>query len=372
MSRARRTTRRALKCAAAITMTTTLSGCAFGLESLPLAGPSSLARTYSLTATFANALNLPAKAKVKLNGADIGEVESINARNFTAYVSMSIRANVALPVGTSAELRSATPLGDLFVAVRLDPNQAPSAAKLRDGDTIPLESTSSGATIEQVLSSAALLVNGGVVKNITSLLNGAGQAIGGDGENISTLLRQSNEFVSRLNSRSAQMKTALQSTSDLAATLADRQDTINEALAAAAPATGVLADNTSQLADLVTSIGRITGQLSRFPSVQGTDTRSLIGDLNRLSKGFNDVSTDPNLSLTPLNRLIPIVMKSTNSAALHGTAEVWQLAFGSLPDLNYPGDPQFHGPDGTDWHAMVGSLRYEWNLLLDKIYGPNR
>ena len=134
----------------------------------------------------------------------------------------------------------------------------------------------------------------------------------------------------------------------------------------------MLADNTAQIADLVTGVSHITAQLSRFPSLQGTDTRSLIADLNQLSARFNDISTDPNLSLTALNRLIPIVMKSTNSAAIHGTGEVWQLALGSLPDMNYPGDPMFHGPDGTDWHAMIGSLRYEWNLLLDKIYGPNR
>jgi len=46
------------------------------------------------------------------------------------------------------------------------------------------------------------------------------------------------------------------------------------------------------------------------------------------------------------------------------------VALGSLPDKNWPGDPAFHGPDGTDWHAMVGSLRYQWNLLLSKVYGP--
>jgi hypothetical protein len=40
--------------------------------------------------------------------------------------------------------------------------------------------------------------------------------------------------------------------------------------------------------------------------------------------------------------------------------------------MNYPGDPEFHGPDGTDYHAMIGSLRYQWNLLLNKAFGPGR
>ena len=58
--------------------------------------------------------------------------------------------------------------------------------------------------------------------------------------------------------------------------------------------------------------------------------------------------------------------------ALHGTADLAKLSLVPWPDKNYPGDPEFHWPDGTDWHLMVGSLRYEWNLLLDKIYGAQR
>jgi virulence factor Mce-like protein len=364
--------RRFVRCAAALGVITVSSGCALGLESLPLAGPSGTADTYALTAAFANALNLPAKAKIKLNGADIGEVDAITARNFTAYVTLRIRDDVHLQSGATAELRSATPLGDLFVAIRPDPKQAPDAAPLRDGDTIPLESTSGGATVEDVLSSAALLVNGGVIRNLTSVLNGAGAAVGGSGANVATLLEQSSTLISRLNARSTQIKAALQSTSDLAVTLSAHQDTLNAALAAAGPATSVIAENTAQLADLVDNAARITAQLSRFPSLQGTDTRSLIADVNRLSAAFNDIAVDPTTSITDLNRLIPIFVKSLNSTSFHGRGEVTQLAFGSLPDMNYPGDPAFHGPDGTDYHAMIGSLRYEWNLLLDKIYGRGR
>ena len=360
------------RCGIAAAMTMLLAGCATGLESLPLPAPGVTADSYSLTAAFSNALNLPAKAKVKLNGADIGEVESFRAQNFTAYVTMRIKASVPLRVGSTAELRSATPLGDLFVAIRPGPAQAPDAALLRDGDTIPLRSTSAAATVEELLSSAALLVNGGAIRQLTSIINGAGSAVGGRGARIATLLQQSNTLISRLNARSAQIDTALRGTSALATTLSAHQNTLNEALTAAGPATSVIADNTAQLADLVDSVARITGQLSRFPSLQGTDTRSLIADLNHLSRVFNDVSVDPNLSLTAFNKLIGIMMKTTNATSAHANGEFARLALGSLPDKNYPGDPAFHGPDGTDWHAMIGSLRYEWNLLLDKAFGPQR
>ncbi|MEN4450111.1 MCE family protein [Mycobacterium sp. SM3041] len=361
--------RRVVRCGIAAGTSMLLSGCGMGLESLPLAAPSGGTASYVVTAAFTNALNLPAKAKVRLNGADIGEVESIRAHNFAAYVTMRIRSTVTLPVDSTAQLRSATPLGDLFIAVK--PGRA-GAKPLPAGATIPIESTSGGATVEEVLSSAALLVNGGVIKNITTLLNGAGTAIGGRGADVAALLNNSSALISRLNARSSEVQSALDATSELAKVLSAHQDTLNAALAAAAPATGVVLDNIGRIADLTDAAARITRQLSRFPSLRGTDTRSLIADLNKLSAAFNDISLDPNLSLTPLNRLLPIVLKSTASTSLRGTGEIVQLALGSLPDKNFPGDPMMHGPDGTDWHAMIGSLRYEWNLLLGKIYGPRQ
>lgn len=347
-----------------------LTGCSTGLESLPLPAPGGTSAGMSLVAAFSDALNLPAKAKVKLNGADIGEVESIRAQNFTAYVTMRISTDVPLHVGATAELRSATPLGDVFVAIRPDPNGVPGAPLLRDGDAIPLDSTSAAASIEEVLSSAALLVNGGAVRRLVSIVNGAGSAVGGRGEKVAELLKQSNTLVSRLNARSTEIDAALRATSNLAATLSARQDTLNEAIAAAAPATSVVRENTAQLVDMVDTAARITNQLNRFPSLKGTDTRSLVKDLNRLAGVLNDISVDPNLSLNPWNELLGIVMNFTPSTAVNVNVVVPQIALGSLPDLNWPGDPAFHGPDGTDWHALIASLRYEWNLLLSRVYGP--
>jgi virulence factor Mce-like protein len=356
----------------AAAMTVLAAGCATGLESLPLPAPSLTANSIALTAVFSNALNLPAKAKVKLNGADIGEVESIHAHDFTALVNMRIRSDVPVRVGATAQLRSATPLGDVFVAIKPDPNQAPDGPLLRDGDVIPVGSTTAAATIEELLSSAALLVNGGAIRRLVSIVNGTGSAVGGRGEKIAAMLHESDEVISRLNARSAQINNALRSTSGLAAMLQTHQHTLNETLAAGAPATSVIADNAAQLADLVDAIARITTQLNRFPSLRGTDSRSLIADLNHLSATFNEVTVDPNLSMTALNRLIGILMKSTNATSAHANVEVSKLAIGALPDKNYPGDPEFHGPDGTDWHAMIGSLRYEWNLLLSRVLGPQR
>jgi virulence factor Mce-like protein len=367
-----RTIRRILRCTLSVGMITLLAGCAVGLDRIPMPAISTGSHSYSLTAIFANALNLPAKAKVRLFGADIGEVESITAQNFTAHVTMRIRSDVPLHVGATAELRSATVLGDIFIQIRPGAHQELDGALLRDGDTIPLTSTAAAPTVEDLLDSMALLINGGAVRSLVSVINGAGRAVGGRGEKVDILLQQSRELLSRLTARSKQLDIALRRTAELAGTMSERRDTLDRSLTAAAPAMAVIADNTTRLADLADAAARITRQLARFPSIQGTDTRSTIADINHLAAVFNDIAVDPNLSLYPLNRLIGIMMHSTSSTALHGTADLAKLSLVPWPDKNYPGDPEFHWPDGTDWHLMVGSLRYEWNLLLDKIYGAQR
>ncbi len=353
-------------------LVTLLAGCGLDLSALPLPAPTGRGSSYRLTVVFSNALNLPAKAKVRLLGADVGEVESIDAQDFTARVRARIHADVPLYVGATAELRQATPLGDVFLQIRPGPDQGATAARLRDGDTIGLTSTSAAPTVEDLLTSMALLVNGGSARHLMAIANGAGRAVGGRGEKVRLLLDESKTLLSRLTARSAQLDTALRRTSELAATVSARRPTIDASLVAGAPALAVIADNTTRIADLADGMARITRQPPRFPSIQGTDTRSTVADLNALAGSFNDIAIDPNLSLYPFNRLIGVLMHSFNSPALHVDAQIAKLALAPWPDLNYPGDPGFHWSDGTDWHLMIGSIRYEWNLLLDKIYGSQR
>ncbi|MGF2951473.1 mammalian cell entry protein, partial [Mycobacterium sp. THU-M116] len=72
MTTARRTRSPAIVAIIAATAVVS-SGCATnGLASVPLPAPGVSSAGYRLTAIFANALNLPSKAKVKLAGADVG------------------------------------------------------------------------------------------------------------------------------------------------------------------------------------------------------------------------------------------------------------------------------------------------------------
>ncbi|MGE2688968.1 MlaD family protein [Mycolicibacterium pulveris] len=364
--------RRRVAAALAVTTCLTASGCATdGLASLPLPAPSVGAEGYQITAVFSNALNLPASAKVKLAGADIGQMESMVARNYTAVTTLRIMDGVQLPQGSTAELRSATPLGDVFVAIKPPTTVAPGTPLLKDGDTIGLESTSAAATVESVLGSAAILVNGGAVRNFTNIINGLGKATGDQGEAFGTLIRKTNHTLGTLNARSEQISTAMTETSRLSSEIAAKNQVLSDVMAQARPATDTLAGHTTQIADLVEQLGDVSGQMRKFPSIAGTDTsgRSVIADANTIAAAWNDVALAPDATLYALNRLMPPFIKTMTSNAIALDASVDRLVLGSIPDIGYAGDPGLHGPKRHNWHQLVGTLKYTLWRLQERIVG---
>lgn len=353
-----------------------LSGCATnGLASLPIPAPGLGSGGYELTAVFSNALNLPMNAKVKLAGADVGQVESMVARNYTAVTTLRIRDGVLLPRGSTAELRTATPLGDVFVSVRPPTDATPETPLLKNGDTIGLDSTAAAATVESVLSSAAILVNGGAVRNFTNVINGFGKATGDQGHAFGDLVRKSNQLLGTMDARSGQISNALTELSRLSQELDAKNQTLTEVMAAADPATTALAANTTELSNLVVQVGDTSRLLSRFPSLGGTDTsgRSVIRDLNTIAGAANDVAVSPDTSWLPLNRMIPALVKSTagNAISVHTTVD--QLILGSIPDIGFPGDRGLHGPTRFTWNEFIGSLKYTLWRLQERVVGrgPN-
>ncbi|KKC05483.1 MlaD family protein, partial [Mycobacterium nebraskense] len=362
--------------AIAVTTAVVSSGCATnGLASLPLPAPGLGSGGYTLTAVFSNALNLSMNAKVKLAGADVGQVESMVARNYTAITTLRVRNGVLLPRGSTAELRTATPLGDVFVALQPPADDPPNMPMLKDGDTIGLGSTGASATVESLLSSAAVLVNGGAVRNFTNIINGFGRATGDRGQALADLIRKSNRLIGTLDSRTGQISSSMTEMSRLADELDAKEQTVTDLMAAAGPGTEAIANNTTELSDLAVQAGDTARLLARFPSIGGTDTsgRSVIRDLNTLAGAFNDVAVSPDTSWLPLNRMLPPMIKSTSGFAVAGRGSIDRLILGSIPDIGFPGDIGLHGPHRYNWNQFIGSLKYTLWRLQERVVGrgPN-
>lgn len=347
------------------------SGCGVGLGDLPLPQrDSGTGDSYRVTAEFVNALNLPEQAKVKLNGADVGEVESMRVHDYTAFVSLRIRRGVPLSVGTRAELRSATPLGDVFVALTPPHLGTGSTATLSDGDTIPESHTAAAATIEEVLATSALLVNGGVLRDLTTIINGLGRTVGDRGDELAALIARSTRLISTLSSRSGEIRSALAQTDRLVTTMSDRRAVLNDAIAAAGPALDVVAAHTDEILGLVNQIGHISSTLERFPSIKTGATQHLTANLNRISAELNRAATAPGVEVEAMNALLAPVIKITSSTAAHVDADLQDLALGALVDPRHHADPGSRVPDISDVDNFAGTLAYTLQRLRMKLVPP--
>lgn len=341
-----------------------VSGCDVGLEQLPLPTPGAASETYTLTAKFTNALNLPQGAKVRVFGADVGSVAAMKATDFTAVVDLRIQKSTSLPIGTRAELRSATPLGDVFVALEPPPDGQATGGRLQDGDQLTVDDTSSAATVEEVLATSALLVNGGAVRNMVKVVNGLGEAVGPDGRSVADLVNESTDLISTLSRRSGEITRAMRNTSSLASTLGARQQDLSAAIDAAAPAMGAVSANTGRVLDMVANVDRISELIGRFPSVRGTDNRSTVADMNTLSYWFNRASLNPNADLDAVNSILGPLIKASSSTSAHANIDIQGIALGVVADPNHKADPGMRVPDLTDVANVIGSISY----LLDKLY----
>ena len=166
-------TRRSMRAAWVLLATVAISltpACSLDPTRLPVPGAYTPHHAYNIKIQFANVLNLPARAKVDSGGVQIGVLDRVQLEGTTAVTYVEIAGDTKLPVNTRAELRQATPLGDIYIAL-LPPDDR-SGAILRDGDTIPFRNTAPADNVEDLLRSMSNLVAGGAIGTLqTTVVN---------------------------------------------------------------------------------------------------------------------------------------------------------------------------------------------------------
>ncbi len=170
--------RRLVAClAVALAATPTAAGCAFDPSSVPVPGTTVSGPTYHVRIEFANALNLPARAKIMANGAQVGTVSGVSVvsaaqsggRGGYVVVDADLSESVRLPATTRAELRQNTVLGDIHVALLTPPDGSGTA--LSDGATIPLAQTKPPVQLEDTMAAIAAFTQGGAVTQLQDTIN---------------------------------------------------------------------------------------------------------------------------------------------------------------------------------------------------------
>jgi phospholipid/cholesterol/gamma-HCH transport system substrate-binding protein len=258
----------------AVSAVVLLGGCGLPtLSSLPapntVSGP-----TYRLTADFDDALNLPIGAKVKLNGAIIGQVVTIRTSDFVAHISLRIRKDEKLPVGTNAQIRFTTPLGELYIAVY--PPKIPVRTYLRDGARISTAHTTAAPTIEDAFAALSALINGGGLDQVGVLVTELNKALHDNTSPVRDLIEHLDALVRNFNAHKDDFDHALSGLNELAAKLSAGDDVIDQALTVFPPAIRILSAETGQLNSLLDHVDELS-QVTRNALHRGTG--ALLNDL---------------------------------------------------------------------------------------------
>jgi phospholipid/cholesterol/gamma-HCH transport system substrate-binding protein len=201
------------------------AACSLDPTRLPVPGAYTPHHSYRVKIEFSSALNLPARAKVDSGGIQIGVLDHVQLENTTAVAYVEMSGDTALPANTRAELRQATPLGDIYIA--LLPPEESSASVLRDGDTIPLRNTAPAANVEDVLRSVSNLVAGGAIGTLQSTVVNLNKAFPKD---PAELTRMQHTIAGVLNDLAANQDTIdgiLSSMANISTSLAANTDVFN-------------------------------------------------------------------------------------------------------------------------------------------------
>ncbi|MFF0501917.1 MlaD family protein [Nocardia aobensis] len=148
------------------------AGCAFDPSWVPVPGTTVSGPTYHVRIEFSNVLNLPARAKIMANGAQVGTVSGVTVVKPGAggyvVVDADISKSVRLPATTVAELRQNTVLGDIHVALTTPPNGF--GTLLHDGSTIAMAQTKPPVQLEDTMALVAAFTQGGAVTQLQDVI----------------------------------------------------------------------------------------------------------------------------------------------------------------------------------------------------------
>jgi phospholipid/cholesterol/gamma-HCH transport system substrate-binding protein len=267
-----------------------VGGCALSLQSLPkLSGTSGA--TYPVHAVFANVLNLPDDAQVRLGAEVIGDVSSISTRDYQADLTLSIEQSI----------RFDNPLGEEYVLVQAPPSAPATTTSgasrfLQPGASIAETDTSTAPSVEDTFGALSLVLNGGGLNQLQTIIHELNDTFNGNQPQIRSFLTTIDTGVSTVAGGRAAIDAALASIENLTEKLSAGRGTIANGLDTIGPAVGVLASENTQISSLLTQlsnlgvIGEKVAQESGQNSV--TDAKDLLPVVTQLVSVSQQIGPD--------------------------------------------------------------------------------
>jgi phospholipid/cholesterol/gamma-HCH transport system substrate-binding protein len=276
--------RRAIGALAAATLASlTLSGCSLSLYSASLPGGAALgSHPITITAHFADVLDLVPQSAVKVNDVSVGRVDSVSLDGWFAKVKMSINGDVNLPANAAAELQQTSLLGEKFVQLEAPTDQAPSTDRLKSGADIPITRTGRNPEVEEVLGALSLVLNGGGLQQIHTIVDELDKALNGHEAQARDLLNQLVTVTKTVDDQKDNITSALTKINTLVTTLNNQKQVLADTLDTLPQALKILADETNDLAGpngLLASLSNLGATATQVIDASQTDFVSALKEL---------------------------------------------------------------------------------------------
>jgi len=269
----RRSTRAARVLLAAVLIGLT-AACSLDPTRLPVPGAYTPHHTYRIKIQFSSVLNLPARAKVDSGGVQIGVLDGVQLDGTTAVAYVDMSGETKLPANTRAELRQATPLGDIYIAL-VPPEDRSAAAVLRDGDTIPLRNTAPADNVEDVLRSVSNLVAGGAIGTLQSTVVNVNKAFPKDPAELTRIQHTIGGVLNDLAANQDTIDGILSSLENITTNLAANTDVFNRLVTEGPP-------KLEGLSAVTVAILKVVGDSQDIGGLGGQLLNPIVGDLMQM------------------------------------------------------------------------------------------
>lgn len=263
-----------------------LSGCS-SVPSLPELGlPGSSVDGYEVTAQFADALDLVPLSAVKLDGVRVGVVTDVRlGEGMLAEAVLQVQEGLVVPADVRARIAQTSLLGEKYVEI-VRPVES-SAPPLAQGGVIPLERTSAAVEVEELLSAASALLNGGGLGHLQTISRELNTALSGRDEQVKGLLRNLDELLGGIEANKQDIVRALDAMDRLSGTLAAQRDTIGAAIDQLPAGVAALADQQADLTRALTALSDLGRVADR---VIGKTQEDLVADLELLDPVLTEIA----------------------------------------------------------------------------------
>lgn len=314
-----------------------LSGCS-SVPSLPELGlPGSTVDGFEVTAQFADALDLVPLSAVKLDGVRVGVVTDVRlGEGMLAEAVLQVQEGLEVPADVRARIAQTSLLGEKYVEI-VRPVES-SAPPLAQGGVIPLERTSAAVEVEELLSAASALLNGGGLGHLQTISRELNTTLSGRDEQVKGLLRNLDELLGGIEANKQDIVRALDAMDRLSGTLAAQRDTIGAAIDQLPAGVAALADQQADLTRALTALSDLGRVADR---VIGKTQEDLVADLELL---------DP--VLTEIAKAAPSFFSTIDTL------------------LTYPFARNIYGGVAGDYVSLSGELEIDLDSLAEDSVRP--